>query len=90
MDARKEIKVGIKAGANYSNVDSEGGDCYVDDRKVGFAGGVFISIPLSQFIGIQTELMYSQKEFKTEGTFFDGKFTSNYLDLPIHLQIKPT
>jgi hypothetical protein len=90
MDAREELKVGIKAGINYSNVYSESGDGYVADGKVGFAGGVFVSIPLNQLIGIQPELMYSQKGFKTEGTFFDGKITSSYLDLPIHLQIKPT
>lgn len=90
MDAREELKVGIKAGINYSNVYSESGDDYVADGKVGFAGGVFVSIPLSQLIGIQPELLYSQKGFKTEGTFFDGKVTSNHLDLPVHLQIKPT
>ncbi len=90
MDNREELSVGIKAGINYSNVYSESGDGYVADGKVGFAGGVFVSIPLSQLIGIQPELMYSQKGFKTEGTFFDGKITSNYLDLPVHLQIKPT
>ena len=90
MDNREELSVGIKAGINYSNVYSESGDGYVADGKVGFAGGVFVSIPLSQLIGIQPELMYSQKGFKTEGTFFDGEITSSYLDLPIHLQIKPT
>lgn len=90
MDAREELKVGIKAGINYSNVYSESGDDYVADGKVGFAGGVFVSIPLNQIIGIQPELLYSQKGFKTEGTFFDGKVTSNHLDLPVHLQIKPT
>jgi len=90
MDSRDELSVGIKAGTNYSNVYSESGDGYVADGKFGFAGGVFVSIPLSQLIGIQPELMFSQKGFKTEGTFFDGKITTNYLDLPIHLQIKPT
>ena len=90
MDAREELKVGIKAGINYSNVYSESGDDYVADGKVGFAGGVFVSIPLNQLIGIQPELLYSQKGFKTEGTFFNGKVTSNHLDLPVHLQIKPT
>ena len=90
MDAREELKVGIKAGINYSNVYSESGDDYVADGKVGFAGGVFVSIPLNQLVGIQPELLYSQKGFKTEGTFFDGKVTSNHLDLPVHLQIKPT
>jgi hypothetical protein len=90
MDAREELKVGIKAGANYSNVYSESGDGFVADGKVGFAGGLFVSIPLSKLVGIQPELMYSQKGFKTEGTFLDGSITSNYLDVPIHLQIKPT
>jgi opacity protein-like surface antigen len=90
MDAREELKVGIKAGFNYSNVYSESGDDFVADGKAGFAGGVFVSIPLNKLVGIQPELMYSQKGFKVEGTFLDGKLTTNYLDLPIHLQIKPT
>jgi hypothetical protein len=90
MDAREELKVGIKAGANYSNVYSENGDGFVADGKVGFAGGVFVSIPLSQLVGIQPELIYSQKGFKTEGLVLDGKLTTSYLDLPIHLQIKPS
>ncbi len=47
MDNREELSVGIKAGINYSNVYSESGDGYVADGKVGFAGGVFVSIPLS-------------------------------------------
>ena len=90
MDNREELSFGIKAGINYSNVYSESGDGYVADGKVGFAGGVFVSIPLNELIGVQPELLYSQKGFKTEGTFFDGQITSSYLDLPIHLQIKPT
>ena len=90
MDNREELSFGIKAGINYSNVYSESGDGYVADGKVGFAGGVFVSIPLNELIGVQPELLYSQKGFKTEGTFFDGQITSSYIDLPIHLQIKPT
>lgn len=90
MDAREELTVGIKAGINYSNVYSESGDDFVADGKVGFAGGVFVAIPLSQLIGIQPELLYSQKGFKGEVLGVDYKATFNYLDLPIHLQIKPT
>lgn len=94
MDAREELKVGIKAGMNYSNTYSESGDDFVADGKAGFAGGVFVSIPLSKLIGIQPELMYSQKGFKSEGKIigipYSGKATFSYLDLPIHLQIKPT
>jgi hypothetical protein len=90
MDAREELKVGIKAGLNYSNVYSESGDDFVADGKAGFAGGVFVSIPLGKLVGIQPELMYSQKGFKGEVVGVDYKATFNYIDLPIHLQIKPT
>lgn len=90
MDGREELKVGIKAGMNYSNVYSESGDEFVADGKAGFAGGVFVSIPLSKLVGIQPELMYSQKGFKGDVAGVDYKATFNYLDLPIHLQIKPT
>lgn len=90
MDAREELKVGIKAGMNYSNVYSESGDDFVADGKAGFAGGVFVSIPLNQLVGIQPELMYSQKGFKGDVLGIDYKATFNYLDLPVHLQIKPT
>lgn len=89
-DTRDELHVGIKAGANYSNVYSESGEGYVADGKTGLAAGVFVSIPLGKLIGIQPELMYSQKGFKTEGAVFDGSITSNFLDVPILLQIKPT
>ena len=90
MDAREELKVGIKAGMNYSNVYSESGEGFVADGKAGFAGGVFVSIPLSQLVGIQPELMYSQKGFKGELGPIKYNATFDYLDLPIHLQIKPT
>lgn len=92
MDTREELHVGIKAGANYSNVYSESGEDFVADGKVGFAAGVFVTIPLGKLVGIQPELMYSQKGFKSENAFLgsDFKATFNYIDLPIHLQIKPT
>lgn len=90
MDAREELKVGIKAGMNYSNVYSESGDDFVADGKAGFAGGVFVSIPLNQLVGIQPELLYSQKGFKGDVLGIDYKATFSYLDLPVHLQIKPT
>ena len=90
MDSREEVKVGIKAGMYYSNVYSESGEDFVADGKAGLAAGIFVSIPLGQLVGIQPELMYSQKGFKGEVLGLDYKATFNYLDLPVHLQIKPS
>lgn len=93
-DTRENFKFGIKAGINLSNVYDEEGEDFVADGKVGFAGGAFISIPLGKFVGIQPELLYSEKGFKTEGSFLgaDYEFTrkTTHLDIPVHFQIKPT
>lgn len=92
-DDREKIFFGIKIGTNYSNVyDSEGED-FVADAKFGLAGGAFVSIPLGKFIGIQPEVMFSQKGFKSSGTFLGTAYkttrTTDYLDVPILFAIKP-
>ncbi len=93
-DTRENFKFGVKAGINLSNVYDEENDELVADGKVGFAGGAFIAIPLGKFIGIQPEVLYSEKGFKAEGSFLgaDYEFTrkTSHLDIPVHLQIKPT
>ncbi|MDR6968581.1 hypothetical protein J2X31_002604 [Flavobacterium arsenatis] len=93
-DTRENFKFGVKAGINLSNVYDEEGDEFVADGKVGFAGGAFVSIPLGTFVGIQPEVLYSEKGFKSEGEGLFGenyKFTrtTSHLDIPVHLQIKP-
>ena len=90
---RNQITFGIKAGANYSNVyDSQNQD-FNADPKLGFAGGIFVGIPLGSFLGIQPELLYSQKGFKATGTLLGSPYsltrTTNYLDVPILIALKP-
>jgi len=92
-DLRNQITFGIKAGENYSNVyDSQNQD-FNADPKLGFAGGIFVGIPLGSFLGIQPELLYSQKGFKATGTLLGSPYsltrTTNYLDVPILIALKP-
>jgi hypothetical protein len=92
-DNREELSFGLKAGANYSNVyDSEGQD-FVADGKFGIAAGGFVSIPFSKFIGIQPEIMFSQKGFKSSGTYLGSTYTmtrtTDFLDIPLLLAVKP-
>ena len=92
-DSRNDFKVGLKAGINLSNVYDEEGDNFVAESKVGFAGGMFFEIPFGKFVGFQPEIMYSQKGFKATGNTLLGSYnytkTSNYIDLPLLLQLKP-
>lgn len=92
-DKRENLSFGLKLGTNYSNVyDSENED-FVADAKFGLATGIFVAIPLGKFIGIQPELMYSQKGFKSTGTYLGSTYsmtrTTNFIDVPLLLAVKP-
>lgn len=92
-DRRENFTFGVKAGANLSNVwDSEGED-FDADAKLGFAAGLFVGIPIGRYIGVQPEVLFSQKGFQASGTLlgtsYSYKKTTNWIDIPMHFQIKP-
>lgn len=92
-DNRGKLTFGVKAGTNYSNVyDSEGED-FVADGKFGLAAGAFVVVPLGKIFGIQPEVLYSQKGFKSTGTFLGTNYemtrTTDFIDVPILISIKP-
>ncbi|MBF6642305.1 PorT family protein [Flavobacterium sp. J49] len=92
-DNRSEISVGIKGGVNLSNVYDSEGDDFVADSKVGFVLGGFVSIPLGRYFGLQPEVLFSQKGFKSSGTFLGSTYemtrTSNYIDVPLLVSFRP-
>lgn len=92
-DHRDEFGFGIKGGINVSNVYDEEGEDFVANNRVGFYGGVFVSVPLGTYIGLQPEILYSQKGFKGKISglvnSYDFERTTDYLDIPLQLQIKP-
>ena len=92
-DKRQKLSFALKVGANYSNVyDSEGED-FVADAKFGLAGGVFVSIPLGKFFGVEPEVLFSQKGFKSKGTYLGSTYsmtrTTDYIDIPLLFIVKP-
>jgi hypothetical protein len=92
-DTRELIHFGVKVGTNVSNVYDSQGEDFTADFKLGLAGGVFSSIPLGTYLGIQPELLFSQKGYTGSGSFLGSEYTyartSNYIDLPIFVAIKP-
>lgn len=93
QDDRGKIAVGVKAGANYSNVYDTEGEEFDADGKAGLAAGVFISIPVGEFLGFQPEVLFSQKGYQSSGTILGYDYgmtrTSNFIDVPLLLAIKP-
>lgn len=92
-DFRTEFQLGLKIGANYSNVYDAQGESFNADPKLGLAAGAFFAIPISKFIGIQPELLFSQKGFKATGSILGSNYgltrTTDFLDIPLFFAIKP-
>jgi hypothetical protein len=92
-DSRRKFMFGVKAGINNSNVWDEQGQDFRADSKFGFVGGLFLGIPISSVIGLQPEILLSQKGFKGAGTILGNPYsfsrTTTFVDIPLLLQIKP-
>ncbi|MBW3130550.1 porin family protein [Hymenobacter profundi] len=84
----QNVRFGIKAGANYSNVYFR--NITRPERLWGFAAGGFAQIPLTAdgFFSIQPELLYSMKGSKGPVSF-GGEYRQrlHYIDLPVLAKI---
>lgn len=87
------IQFGVKGGANYSNVYDSQGETFNADGKFGYATGIFLGIPLGELLGVQPEVLFSQKGFKATGKVLGSPYTltrtTSYIDVPLFLAIKP-
>jgi len=92
-DNREVLSFGFKVGTNYSNVYDEQGNDFVADSKFGLAAGGFVAIPFGKFIGIQPEILFSQKGFKSSGTYLGSTYsmtrTTDFIDVPLLFAVKP-
>lgn len=93
-DSREYLALGFKAGLNVSTIY----DCSTEDfhskPKSGFAAGFFLALPIGKYLGIQPEILYSQRGFKGSGKFLYSDYelsrTLSYIDIPLFIEFKPT
>lgn len=92
-DFREKVSFGVKAGINISNVYDSQGEQFNADAKLGLAAGIFVALPIGKFIGVQPEILFSQKGYKGSGSLLGSNYsytyTSNYIDVPLLFAIKP-
>lgn len=92
-DLRDQLGMGLKIGANSANVYDTKSEDFDNEARLGLAFGGYLSIPLGKVVGIQPEIMYSQKGYKATGSILiaDYEYTrkTDYIDVPLQLQIKP-
>jgi hypothetical protein len=93
LDTRSNIKFGVKAGLNYSNVWDEYGEEFRADGKFGLVGGIWLGIPISEYLGFQPGIQFSQKGFKATGMLLGESYdmirTTNHIDIPLLITVKP-
>ncbi len=76
----QEVKFGIKAGLNLSNLTS---DVDGNSTKVGFQGGGLVDIKVSEKFSVQPEVLYSLQGTKYDDAGTDIDFTLYYLNIPV-------
>jgi len=93
-DLRERFMVGLKMGVNYSNVYDSRGDAFRADSKFGFVTGTFAAIPIGKYIGVQPEILFSQKGFQGTGRILGEPYsftrTTNFIDVPLLFAFKPS
>lgn len=93
-DFRERMLIGGKLGGNYSSVYQTSGEAFHADPKFGWAGGLFLAIPIGKNFGVHPEILYSQKGFKATGSILGSPYkftrTTSYIDVPIFFALKPT
>ncbi|WP_345222503.1 porin family protein [Hymenobacter koreensis] len=97
------VRLGFRAGANYSNLAGNIQNEATYNNKIGFLGGAVLNADLSGdgFLSLQPEVLFSQKGFENKPTEYkrtlpllgttterrEGKVNYNYLDVPVLLKL---
>jgi hypothetical protein len=95
--AAAQVEVGVKGGVAFADIpkyaelieDDEGNA----DMRIGAAIGGHIAITLGGFVGLQTDVLYTQKGFKAEapsGIDETLEVRLDYIDVPVMLRLGPT
>lgn len=92
--AKDGVHFGIRAGVNSSNVIKSGDVDISTGAKLGFNAAAFLEIPVIPAFSIQPELQYSQKGYKSDGTYlgtpYEYKQTTNFVEIPLLAKFKPS
>jgi hypothetical protein len=68
------IGFGAKVGVNVANAKISEGSYSLDTKpKIGFHGGVFVTILFTDNLGVQPELLLSTQGAKYNEDYFEGK-----------------
>jgi hypothetical protein len=99
LNAQKGLRFGLKAGyslATQYGISPADNTYTVDtDNRNGFAGGVFLYIPITESVGIQQEWLYAMKGSRQDVTInvpvnvnTVSEYNLNYFEMPLILKYR--
>jgi hypothetical protein len=86
-----QAQLGIKGGISLASLAEEAfssSEEYDATSYLGFQGGLFAELPISDGFAIQPEILFIQKGGKLEGLLGETNLRYNYLEVPILAKIK--
>ena len=91
-----EIAIGIKSGMTISSIYGDFGDAY--DPKAGLVGGGFVTAYVSDYIGLQAEVLYVMKGARATYQYYDewgewygeydATFSLDYVEVPLLAKLR--
>ncbi len=84
------FKVGIKAGANFSNFSGSNLQNVKSNTNIGFHAGLLTNLKFGPVFSLQPELLVSSQGAKLENAGQSENFKVTYAVLPIMLKLRST
>ena len=92
QDNNVNTEFGVKGGFNMSNLYNDD----ADDENIlyGFNAGVYATLPISDFVAIQPEILFTTKgselEYNNDLLSGNAKFKLNYIEVPLLVRVNIT
>jgi hypothetical protein len=81
--AAAQITYGVKAGVNFANVAFDGDDDVPSSGRIGVLAGAFATIPLTAWLTLQPEAIYTVKGASLDIFDIDSEYIVDYLEVPV-------
>ena len=82
-----QITFGARAGVNFANVAFDGDEDVPSSTHIGVLAGVFATVPLTGWLAVQPEAIYSVKGASLDVFDIDSDYIVDYFEIPVLARI---
>ena len=94
QDENVTTEFGVKGGFNMSNFLSDDDEVSDENILYGFNAGAYSTLPISDFVAIQPEILFTTKgselEYNNALASGNAKFKLNYIEVPLLVRVNIT